>query len=77
MGETIRCKFFCSGVTKTWDNYTKRFLYTAEFFAVTDGSPENKAFWAATPSGSLKVCSVLPDAFGPGKEYYIDISPAT
>jgi hypothetical protein len=72
----VRCKFICQGVTKTWDNYTKRNLFTAEFYAVQDGSPENKAFFASTPSGSLKVCSILPDIFEPGKEYYIDISPA-
>jgi hypothetical protein len=75
--ETIRCKFKCQSVTKRtgWNKPTE-FLYDAKFGAVTDGSEENNRFFAATPSGVLEVSSILPDAFVPGKEYYLDIRPA-
>jgi hypothetical protein len=44
--------------------------------AVTDGSPENKAFWEATPSGELSVSTVKQDVFEVGTEYYLDITAA-
>jgi hypothetical protein len=74
----VRCKFVCQGITKRkgWSGWGHEFLYDAEFQAVTDGSPEDKAFHAATPSGSLKFSSILQDAFEPGKSYYLDITPA-
>lgn len=40
---------------------------------------ENKAFWDATPSGSLQLGVVNPEAwkkFELGKEYYLDFTPA-
>ena len=43
------------------------------------GSDENKAFWDATPSGSLQLGVVNPEAwkeFELGKEYYLDFMPA-
>jgi hypothetical protein len=77
-----RCKFKCTGVTKSLGWNPKEhgdFLYAAEFTAVTDNSPENKQFFAATPAGSLKVSTVRQDVFQPGKFYYLDITeiPAT
>lgn len=74
---SIRCKFRCQSVTKrTRWNKPEEFLYDAKFNAVTDGSEENKKFFDATPSGTFEVSSILPDAFVPGKEYYLDIIPA-
>lgn len=29
------------------------------------------------PSGSFEVTSIRPDVFEPGKEYYLDLSPAS
>ena len=72
-----RCKFKCDSVRKFhhWDK-SKGFLYEAEFSVVTGESEENKKFFAATPSGSLKICSYVEDRFIPGDEYFIDLSVA-
>ena len=43
------------------------------------GSEENKAFWDATPTGSLQLGVVNQDAwkqFELGKSYYLDFTPA-
>jgi hypothetical protein len=44
-----------------------------------DPPEENKAFYAATPSGEI-VLSVVSEAagsqFDPGKSYYVDFTPA-
>lgn len=45
----------------------------------SNGNDENKRFWDATPSGSLQLGTVNPDAwsqFEVGKEYYLDFTPA-
>lgn len=81
MGATVRCKFTCQSVTRRRHySQTKRaekqFLYEAEFSAVYDGSPENEAFYDATPSGSLKIGTYKEDIFEVGKDYFIDISEA-
>jgi hypothetical protein len=49
------------------------------FQAVTDGSEENKKFFAATPNGSLQfgtVNAAAAEQIEQGKEYYVDINPA-
>ena len=46
----------------------------------SSGSEENKAFWNATPTGSLQLGVVNQEAwknFELGKEYYLDFTPAT
>lgn len=46
--------------------------------AVVGDSPENKAFFNATPSGSISMGVVNPAAaeqFKPGAEYYVDFTP--
>ena len=72
---TVRCKFTCQSVTKRvhWDRSGK-YIYEAEFSAVHDGSEESKAFFEATPSGTLKIGTYKEDVFEPGKAYYIDIT---
>jgi len=72
----VRCKFECVSVTKRkgWSGHAV--LHDAELMAVQSGSEENKTFFAATPSGSLKVATVVPDVFEVGKFYYLDISEA-
>ena len=84
MPPTTRCKFHCSGVTKRassrFNGETKVsepcFVYDAEFFVVSGDTPENKEFFASTPTGTLKVCTYRDDRFQPGKSYFVDISPA-
>lgn len=73
---TTRCKFKCNSVTKATGWGGSPFHYSAKFAAVTDGSPENKSFWEATPSGELSVSTVKQDVFEVGKEYYLDITEA-
>jgi hypothetical protein len=72
-----RCKFKCDEVTtqKHWDQ-EKGFLYSVKMSPVVGGSEENKAFWAASPSGLFQLSCVTPNLFEPGKEYYLDITPA-
>lgn len=75
MSRTTRCKFTCQSVTKTkhWQD-AGRFLFTAKFSAVSDGTPENKAFFEYTPSGSLEIGMYKEDAFEVGKDYYLDVT---
>jgi hypothetical protein len=72
-----RCKFTCQSVTKraAW-NKPGEFVHEAEFSAVHEDSPENKAFFDATPSGTLRIGTYKPDIFTPGKQYYLDVSEA-
>lgn len=73
-----QCKFVCQSVTKRkhWDRNETRFLFEAEFTAVSSGSEENRKFFEATPSGSIKIGVYREDIFEPGKEYYLDIRDA-
>ena len=73
----VRCKFECNSVTKKqhWQK-EKGFLYEADFSAAYTGSEENKQFFEATPSGTLRIGTYKEDHFHPGKSYYIDISEA-
>lgn len=74
---TTRCKFHCQSVRKFvgW-GHDKVLVHEAEFTAVTSGSEENKQFFAATPTGSLKIGTYKEDVFQPGKDYYLDIFEA-
>jgi len=69
--ETTRCKFKCNSVT---DHGAAK---DVDMSPVTGDTPENKTFWQYTPSGSFKMGWVNPNvSFIPGKEYYLDITPA-
>lgn len=73
MLKMTRCKFVCQSKTGNENGYS------IIMHAVYSGSEENKAFFNATPSGSLNLNIVKPAAVAQieqGKEYYIDISPA-
>jgi hypothetical protein len=74
----IRCKFTCREVVKRkpWRGSEHTFDYVAKFQAVMDGSEENKAFFAATPSGSLEIGVYSDDVFEVGRDYYVDLTPA-
>lgn len=78
----VRCKYTCQSITtrQAWrQTGEKPYIYEAEFQAVMDGSPENKSFFDATPTGSLKVGMYKNDVFQVGKSYYLNIeeAPAT
>lgn len=70
----VRCKFICQEVAKTLHGG-----HRVALGVVSSGSEENKEFFKYTPAGSLSFQSINDAAvahFEPGKEYYIDISPA-
>lgn len=75
---TVRCKFACTSMSKmkSWNKDQGPFLYSYEMQVVGGDSPENKLFYASTPSGTFKVSAVREDLFTPGLKYYFDITPA-
>ncbi len=81
---TTRCKMTCQSVTPredaSWDTQAgtsqKSTVYDADFYAVCDGSEENKAFWKSTPGGQIKLSTLRADHFVVGKTYYVDFTEA-
>lgn len=76
---TTRCKYQCQSVLKqkAWNaKEGQPYLFLAKFSAVMDNSPENKAFFEATPTGSLEIGMYKQDQFEVGKCYFIDVSLA-
>lgn len=79
----VRAKFHCTSVTKTMGGmynsdgkYVNGVVHNYKFQAVTNGSDENKSFYASTPSGSIELSAVRDDLFEIGQEYYLDFSLA-
>lgn len=68
-----RCKFICESKTQNRNGHSIKLV------PVTHGSAENESFFKWTPYGSLEIGTINDEAaaqFVPGKEYYIDMSPA-
>jgi len=68
-----RAKFRCDDSRKQYDST----LVTLH--AVYGDSPDNAAFFEATPSGTVQMNiknDVASALFTPGKEYYVDFTPA-
>jgi hypothetical protein len=77
---SVRAKFICNSITsqKHWDS-SKGETKTIKLTPVTSGSEENKAFYEATPSGSIQLLTLNEEAaknFELGKSYYVDFTPA-
>lgn len=73
---SIRAKFLC--ISKEHDTNNDK-VGTIAMQPVVSGSPENEQFFENTPSGSLQLGILNPEAFSqfePGKEYYAEFSPA-
>ena len=73
---TTRCKFQCMSVMHRMHG-VKITGIEVELYPIYGNSPENKAFWDATPNGSLKLTLSKPEHVGlfeTGKEYYLDIT---
>jgi hypothetical protein len=69
----MRAKFLCTKIEASCGG----FLIDME--PVTSGSPENDAFYLATPGGHIKLASVrlaAADACQVGHEYYVDFTRA-
>ncbi len=72
---TVRAKFKVESVTKFEGNSAKAVLR-----AVTSGSKENETFFRYTPTASIELQTINPEAaaqFEPGKEMYVDFTPVT
>ena len=67
---STRCKFTCTQVKQDAGGYHY------DFAPVTSGSEENDKFFHYTPYGSLEFGVTEERKFEPGKEYYLDITPA-
>ena len=72
--KSMRCKVRCKSLNDEWQGNV-----SVKFVPVTDGSPENKAFHAATPGGEF-TATLSKQAYenlGPfalGTEYYVDFT---
>lgn len=76
---TVRAKFYVNEITrrKHWDR-AKGDVFTVKMTPVTDGSEENKAFYAATPSGSIELGTVnqaAAESLSLDAEFYVDFTP--
>lgn len=72
MSNTIKAKFVAASVL---DNQYESGKKDVTLLAVTDGSEENKAYWAATPAGSINLSVLNPEAeFEAGAEYYVEFT---
>lgn len=72
--KTVRCKMICDSVTSTRAN--ERPVHQATFTPVSGGSPENDQFFRWTPGGKLELSVLNSQHFEPGREYYVDLTPA-
>lgn len=75
----VRCKMVCNQVAEQHLSGGKK-QWQYGFNAVYGTTEENKKFWEATPSGALTFqCMTTGEhpMFECGKEYYVDLSPAS
>lgn len=73
---TTRAKFKCFAVTQHEGG--DRSIVAQPVYS-SDPNSENCSFWRASPNGKLELYITNPaayDIFEPGKEYYVDITPA-
>lgn len=71
---SVRAKFRCESVTKTANSAA-----SVTLSPVTNGSPENDSFYKWTPGGCIALQTInesAADQFVPGKDYYVDFTPA-
>jgi hypothetical protein len=71
---SVRAKFKVSNVEGVGDE--SRNVYLQPVYSDTE---ENKAFWNATPGGSIQLSITNPAAyqqFKVGQDYYVDFTPA-
>ena len=74
----VRAKFTVIAIERS-KAYDGREVQTIKLRPVTDGSDENKEFFAYTPSGSIELGTVNAEAAGEfelGKQYYVDFTAA-
>lgn len=74
----VRAKFKVQSISRAqgWGQHKE--VQTIKLAPVTGGSPENDAFYAATPGGQIELSTVRAEAAGEfdlGREFYIDFVP--
>ena len=77
----LKCKMLCQSITRcmsrrkndTTGIFENCPLDTANLSVVTQGTPENDAFFKATPSGTLQLGMHDQDSFVVGQEYYVTV----
>ena len=71
---SVRAKFRVDSVEHTAES-----VATVKMTPVINGSEENKRFYRWTPGGNILLATInkaAADQFEPGKEYYVDFTPA-
>lgn len=88
MSKTVRAKFRVQSITRMagtrYDLEEKKYVPQEQQVirlqpVYDDGNPENKAFYAATPSGSIELGVVTAEAgshFELEQSYYVDFTKA-
>lgn len=76
---TVRAKFKVVSITRQQGWSGVKEMQVIKLQPVTGNNPENAAFYAATPSGSIEL-GVVPvevgNRFDIGAEFYVDFTPA-
>ncbi len=70
---SVRAKFKVESVLQTQNGHS------VQLQPVTTGSEENKTFYKYTPGGKIELSTVnvaAAEQFVPGKEFYVDFTPA-
>lgn len=84
---TVRAKFVVNTITRMmgtkWSGSesTPQEQWSIKLYPVTSETEEDRRFWLATPSGSIELNTVNPDAAQDfvdslGRKVYVDFSPA-
>lgn len=71
---TVRAKFKVVSITEAEGG-----MKTVQLQPVINGSPENEKFFKWTPSGSIQIGTLNPEAsaqFAPGDQFYVDFTKA-
>ena len=74
----VRYEPKADGSGPDFDRPVQKECRTLNLTPVKGDSPEDKAFWDATPTGSIQLGTVNPEAwkhFEIGKTYYVDFTP--
>lgn len=78
---TVRAKFVVQTITQSqgWGNNPR--IWTVRLMPVSGaGAPENAAFYASTPSGSIDLSLVsepVGKEFSIGQAFYVDFTPTS
>ena len=85
---SVRAKFVVNSITRSKGQFSSSHesgeVWEVKLFPVAasvDASAEDRRFWASTPTGSIEMRTVNPDAAQVfldqlGKKVYVDFSPA-